>query len=135
MPQGSQGAGRSPSVPLDERVANDGQSAHQSYLKVVRAIGLILDPDVIILAFTGGDNSYVKNFCMDVTHTSVNIHMEELMTLCRQSVDGIFTVDMREHPDKAHLGIPNNRIQPAINKLLDKVEQKVEMQKIGRAHV
>ena len=128
VPQDSQGAGRSGGPPpLDERVAISGQSAHQSYLKVARAIGLILDTDVITIACASGDKSYIKRFCLDITHTNVNIRTEELTMLCRKSVDGIFTVDMREHPDKAHLGIPYERIQPTIGKLLDKMEQKVEM--------
>ena len=48
------------------------------------------------------------------------------MKLCKNNVDGVLTVQMREEPGsvKARLGIPANEVQPAVNKMIDIVMDK-----------
>lgn len=125
---GNQSATRSSDRPgdLEGSLTNVGQNAYNVYVTLVKAIGLLLDTDVIKLALTSNNNSFLRVICNQIDHAGREVREEELMKLCKNNVDGVFTVQMREDPGsvKARLGIPANEVQPAVNKMIDIVTDK-----------
>ena len=73
-------------------------------------------------ALTSDNTSVARNVALFFAHARDEIRTEELVKLCQQNVDAVFTAHMRNpYEQGASFGLPLHpgQIQPAINNVFD----------------